>query len=78
MAVAEGFAGGFDLGGAGAVLAGVVEAGAAVVGEVPGDEAEAVPAFDAGGVCVHLAGCLVEGEHAGIAEPFARGWGCGG
>jgi hypothetical protein len=38
----------------------VVEAGAAVVGEVPGDEAEAVPALDAGGVCVQLAGCLVE------------------
>ncbi|MGH3193176.1 MAG: IS66 family transposase, partial [Streptosporangiaceae bacterium] len=52
------------------LLGGVVEAGAAVVGEVPGDEAEAVPALDAGGVCVQLAGCLVEGEHAGVAEPL--------
>ena len=38
------------LGGGGAGLAGVVEAGAAVVGQVPGDQAQPVPAFDAGGV----------------------------
>jgi hypothetical protein len=70
VGVAEGLAGVLDLGGGGAGLAGVVEAGAAVVGQAPGDQAEPVPAFDAGGVGAEFAGDLVEGEQAGLAEPL--------
>src|ERR1019366_6163301 len=51
-------------------LAGVVEEDAAVVGLLAGDEAEFVPAFDALGVGGELAGDLVEGEQAVVAEPL--------
>jgi hypothetical protein len=72
VSVAEGLAGGLHEGGAGAGLAGVVEAGAAVVGAAAGDQAEAVPAFDALRVGVEFGGGLVEGEHAGGAEPLPQ------
>jgi hypothetical protein len=68
VGVAEGFAGFLDLRGGGAGLAGVVEAGAAVVGQAPGDQAEPVPAFDALGVGAEFAGDFVEGEQAGVAK----------
>ncbi len=70
MVVAESLAGFFDLAAGGAGLAGVVEEDAAVVGLLAGDEAEFVPAFDALGVGGELAGDLVEGEQAVVAEPL--------
>ena len=41
-----------------------------VIGQAPGDQAEPVPAFDAGGVGAQFAGDFVEGEQAGVAEPL--------
>jgi hypothetical protein len=67
VGVAEGFAGFLGLCGGGTGLAGVVEAGAAVVGQAPGDQAEPVPAFDALGVGAEFAGDFIEGEQAGVA-----------
>jgi hypothetical protein len=70
VGVAEGFAGFLGLCGGGPGLAGVVGAGAAVVGQAAGDQAEPVPAFDALGVGSGFTGDFVEGEQADVAEPL--------
>jgi hypothetical protein len=70
VGVAELLAGLFGLGAGGPGLARVVEEDAAVVGLLAGDQAELVPAFDALGVRGELAGDLVEGEQAVVAQPL--------
>jgi len=65
--VAEAFAGVFGVGAGRAGLAGVVAEDAAVVGLLAGDQAEAVPAFDAAGVGAEVAGDLFEAEQAAVA-----------
>jgi hypothetical protein len=59
-----------DLGQGGPGLAGVVEEDAAVVGLLACDQAELVPAFDALAVRGELAGDLVQGEQAAVAQPL--------
>jgi hypothetical protein len=61
----------FDLVVGGSGLAGVVGEDATVVGLLACDQAKPVPAFDALGVCAEMLGDLVQGEHAGAAEPLA-------